>query len=110
MKSTNQLSSIGLAVLLAITCFTTVSTKPVLRKPPAKKAPVKRATTFKPACASPSYPTPAPVASLGIDAQCGLPGSGIGPEGQQNMAKNNFCERHSTNNHHRRFDQASGAG
>ena len=92
MKSTKQrLSSFGLVALLAITCFTTVSTKPVLKKPPAKTTPVVKATKFKPACTSPSYPTPAPAASLGIDAQCGLAGSGIGPEGQQNTAKNNFC-------------------
>src|SRR5215471_1148607 len=45
---------------------------------------------FTPSCDSPSYPTPAPQASLGIDAACDLPGSG-GAEANQNKAKNNFC-------------------
>ena len=57
----------------------------------AKPAPVFKPTKFKPTCAKPNYPTPAPALSPGIDAQCGLAGSGAGPEGQQNMAKNNFC-------------------
>src|ERR1700752_2540081 len=50
-----------------------------------------KATSFKPACAKPSYPTPAPAAPPAIDSQCGLAGAGLGPEGAQNSAKNNFC-------------------
>lgn len=53
-------------------------------------APSKR-VKFKPACANLSYPTPAPSKSPAIDSQCGLNGSGIGPEATQNSAKNNFC-------------------
>lgn len=54
-------------------------------------APVFKPTKFEPTCTNPSYPSPAPTASLEIDAQCGLAGSGSGPEGQQDMTKNNFC-------------------
>jgi hypothetical protein len=62
-------------------------------KPGAKPAPVFKPTTFTPACASPSFPIPAPATSPGIDAQCGITGDGIGPEGQQNSVKNNFCAK-----------------
>ena len=61
-----------------------------VRTSPSKPAPFKR-TKFKPACANPSYPTPVPAKSPEIDSQCGLAGSGTGPEGAQNSAKNNFC-------------------
>jgi hypothetical protein len=56
----------------------------------AKTPPVK-GVIFKPACEKPSYPMPAPARSPAIDSQCGLAGSGTGPEGQQNMSKNDFC-------------------
>jgi hypothetical protein len=59
-------------------------------KAPARTVLVKSAV-FKPACTRPSYPVPAPSASPAIDSQCGLAGSGTGPEGQQNMSKNDFC-------------------
>jgi hypothetical protein len=55
-----------------------------------KPAPFKR-TRFKPVCANPTYPAPAPAKAPSIDSQCGLAGSGSGPEGAQNSAKNNFC-------------------
>lgn len=42
---------------------------------------------FTPNCADPSLPGPA----TAIDQQCGLDGSGSGPEAKQNDAKNNFC-------------------
>lgn len=58
-----------------------------------KPAPAFKPTTFKPACANPSYPAPAPKSSPAIDAQCGLAGAGSGPEGQQDMTKNNFCAK-----------------
>jgi hypothetical protein len=54
--------------------------------------PFKR-TKFTPVCANPSYPKPAPAKQPAIDSQCGLNGSGAGPEGAQNSAKNNFCAR-----------------
>ena len=54
------------------------------------KKPFKR-TRFTPVCANPSYPMPAPVKKPPIDSQCGLSGSGAGPEGAQDSAKNNFC-------------------
>jgi hypothetical protein len=56
----------------------------------AKPAPFRR-TKFKPTCANPNYPTPAPAKSPAIDSQCGLTGAGKGPEGLQDSAKNNFC-------------------
>jgi hypothetical protein len=59
----------------------------------AQTATAARPVKFKPACASPSYPTPPPSKSLGIDSQCGLSGAGSGPEGQQDSVKNNFCAR-----------------
>ena len=55
------------------------------------KAPIVKRVIFKPLCAKPSYPLPAPAQSPAIDSQCGLAGAGTGPEGQQNMAKNDFC-------------------
>ena len=39
---------------------------------------VVSADTFKPSCTNPSFPTPAPKNSLGIDSQCGVAGSGSG--------------------------------
>ena len=56
----------------------------------AKKPPLPAHTTFTPACSAPSYPSPPPKTSPGIDSQCGLEGSG-GEEANQNTAKNNFC-------------------
>src|SRR5207244_11644231 len=50
-----------------------------LRTSPSKPAPFKR-TKFKPACANPTYPTPAPAKSPEILSQCGLAGSGTGQE------------------------------
>ncbi len=46
--------------------------------------------TFTPACGTPSYPSPPPPSPPAIDSICGLQGDD-GPEGHQNMAKNNFC-------------------
>lgn len=93
MNSMHQRNfSLGSFFLIAIVCgLTTVCSGPAFGQPAAKKAPAFKATKFKPVCAQPSYPTPAPAQSPKIDAQCGLAGSGTGPEGQQNMAKNNFC-------------------
>ncbi len=46
---------------------------------------------FKPTCKKPNFPSPPPTKKPAIDSQCGLQGSGTGPEGAQNAAKNNFC-------------------
>lgn len=81
--------SVGL-VLLCLTLSLTQSVDPSFGQSKAKP-PAPKPTKFKPACSQPSYPTPAPAQGPQIDALCGLPGAGSGPEGQQNMAKNNFC-------------------
>jgi len=90
MNSKNPHFSIGRVAVFVITLGLTVLTTSAFGQSQTKPNPFKR-TKFKPVCTSPSYPTPAPARSPDIDAQCGLAGSGIGPEGQQNMAKNNFC-------------------
>ena len=82
------------AYLLAIAFTWTISGAlgrlPAFAQAKAKPAPFKR-TKFKPACANPSYPMPAPAKLPAIDSQCGLSGAGVGPEGVQDSAKNNFC-------------------
>jgi hypothetical protein len=75
-----------IAIGFAAAGFLTISVFGQKPKPAAFKR-----TRFKPVCANPSYPTPAPAKSPSIDAQCGLAGSGVGPEGAQNSAKDNFC-------------------
>lgn len=83
----------GCALLCAVTFGMTISaltSKLVFGQTPVAAA---KRVKFKPACAKPSFPTPAPARSLGIDAQCGLAGAGAGPEGQQDMVKNNFCAK-----------------
>lgn len=67
--------------------------KPPVPKSQGKPAPAFKPTKFKPACVNPSYPMPAPAAAPAIDSQCGLAGAGVGPEGQQDMVKNNFCAK-----------------
>jgi hypothetical protein len=79
------LSAAGWGVVL---CAQNTSTQSVQEQ--ARKASPFKSTPFQPKCDHPSYPSPAPKASLGIDAQCGLTGSG-GDEANQNSAKNNFC-------------------
>lgn len=81
--------------LLAVTLSTTIlgAANPALGKPGARTTPAPKRVKFKPVCANTSYPTPAPAKSPKIDSQCGLPGAGTGPEGQQNSAKNNFCAK-----------------
>lgn len=55
-------------------------------------SPAAAATKFKPACASPHYPSPPPSKPPAIDSQCGLSGvGGATPEGVQDSVKNNFC-------------------
>lgn len=96
MNSKKRHFSVGLIVAFGISLGLTVlntSSTSALGQSKAKAAPATKSTKFKPACANPSYPTPAPAGSLGIDAQCGLAGSGTGPEGQQNTAKDNFCAK-----------------
>jgi hypothetical protein len=60
------------------------------RKPSGKAATPSSQGPFSPACSNPSFPQPSAKTSLGIDAQCGVAGSG-GAEAEQNKAKNNFC-------------------
>ena len=79
--------STGIIVLCAVSGGLA---QPAAAKPPVKPTPAKR-TAFKPVCAKPSYPIPAPAQIPAIDSQCGLVGAGTGPEGQQNMSKNDFC-------------------
>ena len=95
MKSVKHLPrAVCVVLLFAVTFGLTIFGAPKVKtKPKPKTVPAVKGTKFKPACANPSYPTPAPSSSLGIDGQCGLAGSGTGPEGQQNMAKNNFCAK-----------------
>jgi hypothetical protein len=56
---------------------------PVFAQRPTKQS-------FSPGCSNPSYPVPAPVKPPGIDAKCGIMGTGT-TEANQNRAKNNFC-------------------
>jgi len=79
----------GMAIISALESTRVVGQTPTAAAQPAKFKPTK----FKPACVTPSYPTPAPTSSLGIDSQCGLAGAGVGPEGQQDSVKNNFCAK-----------------
>ncbi|MEO8435822.1 MAG: hypothetical protein ABI596_13060 [Pyrinomonadaceae bacterium] len=65
---------------------------PRVKPPQTKPKPVKK-VPFKPACTTPGFPSPAPVAKLGIDSQCGLTGSGTAAEGKQDSVKNNFCAK-----------------
>ncbi len=48
------------------------------------------ADKFKQECDSPHYPSPEPSQKLGIEAKCGVEGSG-GDNAEQNRVKNNFC-------------------
>jgi len=65
--------------------------RPPRRAARTRQAPAPARARFKPACPSPTYPSPPPAASPAIDSQCGLSGAGAGPEGVQDAVKNNFC-------------------
>jgi hypothetical protein len=91
----NDRNSIGIlpwTLRLGLMIFCFVIFQPAAAKPKARVQQPKP-SQFKPVCPSPSYPSPPPAKSLGIDSKCGLPGSGAGAEGQQNTAKNNFCAK-----------------
>lgn len=100
MKQTRYLRTVFL-VLVFVASFGVTSlamwgggrSKPAVPKAQGKTAPPFKPTKFKPACVNPSYPMPAPTSAPAIDAQCGLAGAGAGPEGQQDMVKNNFCAK-----------------
>ncbi|MBC8029135.1 MAG: hypothetical protein H7Z16_03410 [Pyrinomonadaceae bacterium] len=63
-------------------------------KAQAKPKPAFEKTKFTPACENPSFPMPAPASAPAIDSLCGLAGTGgAGPEGVQDMVKNNFCAK-----------------
>ncbi len=94
-KSTKRSMIVGAVVLCAVALSSTVTSKPKPKHSsgkPANQAPFKR-TVFKPLCATPTYPLPAPATKPAIDSLCGVAGSGTGPEGAQNSAKNNFCAK-----------------
>lgn len=82
--------SVGL-VFLFLALSLTKPAGPSFGQSKPKPAPSPKPTKFTPACRQPSYPTPPPAQSPQIDSVCGLAGAGTGPEGQQNMVKNNFC-------------------
>ena len=84
-------ASVVLLTACALNLPTHGTTKP---KPSRAKARAKTARVvdaLKPACRKPSFPSPSPSGTLGIDKQCGLTGSGTGAEGVQDSVKNNFC-------------------
>lgn len=62
-------------VTTSLTLFCFVNLQPAVARPRARTQQPK-ATKFKPACPAPSYPSPAPAKSLGIDLKCLLPGFG----------------------------------
>jgi len=60
----------------------------------ARAKPAFKPTKFKPACANPTLPMPAPAKAPAIDSLCGLSGiGGATPEGVQDSVKNNFCAK-----------------
>jgi hypothetical protein len=81
------------AGVFVITFVGVSESRAVFAQARARTAPAFKRVKFKPVCASPSYPTPPPAKSPAIDSQCGLSGAGLGAEGQQDMAKNNFCAK-----------------
>jgi hypothetical protein len=82
--------AVGLTVVLGLSLSLTIPVRPSFGQSKVK-TPAPKPTKFKPVCAQPSYPTPPPAQSPGIDAICGLAGAGSGAEALQDTAKNNFC-------------------
>jgi len=81
----------GLAIALFLAALDSPTSRLSFAQSKRKPAAFKR-TKFKPLCANPTYPMPAPAKPPLIDSQCGLSGvGGGGPEGVQDAAKNNFC-------------------
>jgi len=93
MKLVTRLHVLVCVVFLAASMFGSSAIQATRLKTPQGKPKPFRKTAFKPACATPSFPSPAPSKKLGIDSQCGLSGSGAAAEGQQDMVKNNFCAK-----------------
>jgi len=96
MESTKSVRSVVLTLILLVTCVTILAAwgggnanVALAQKP----KPAFKPTKFKPACANPTFPLPAPAKAKPIDSLCGLAGSGVGPEGAQDMVKNNFCAK-----------------
>lgn len=81
------------AIMFGLTIFGPSNSQPIFGQGKTTTASTTKRVPFKPACASPGYPTPAPAKSPKIDSQCGLAGAGTGPEGAQNSTKNNFCAK-----------------
>jgi hypothetical protein len=94
MKPTERLRA-GLCAVLLCCCvlLPAGASSKARKKTQTTAAQPAKSQSFKPACSSPSYPSPPPKTSPGIDSQCGLNGSGTGAEGQQNSVKNNFCAK-----------------
>jgi hypothetical protein len=97
MQQTSLRRPLSILLFVAIFGVTNLATwggarsKPPVPNAQAKPKPPFKRTKFKPACKNPSFPMPAPAKPPAIDSQCGLAGAGAGPEGQQDMVKNNFC-------------------
>lgn len=84
--------AVGICLALLATGFDTTATDAnKTNEPPTAQSPTRTSGTFNPSCTKPNFPQPSPQQKPGIDAQCGLSGSGSGAEGNQNAAKNNFC-------------------
>jgi hypothetical protein len=84
-------ASVALLTACVLQPTTLGASKPKPSRAKAKTKTARVVNSLKPACQKPSYPSPSPAKALGIDAQCGLAGSGTGAEGQQDSVKNNFC-------------------
>lgn len=87
-QSFASIRTIGISAIATVLLFSGVDGLSAQRR--STSAPSKP-VLFMPLCPNPSYPTPAPSKNPAIDSQCGLNGSGAGPEAAQNDAKNNFC-------------------
>ena len=100
MRRRKSLPALLLALLFVVSLGVTslaarhgATSKPPVSRTQRKPAPALKPARFKPLCVNPNYPMPAPAKPLAIDAQCGLAGAGVGPEGKQDMVKNNFCAK-----------------
>lgn len=84
-------ASVVLLTVFALNLPTHGAMKPKPAHAKVKAKTVRVVDSLKPACRKPSFPSPSPSGTLGIDKQCGLTGAGTGAEGLQDSVKNNFC-------------------
>lgn len=83
------IAALGMAVLTSWG-----SGRASMAKAQAPAKPTFKPTKFKPTCANPTFPMPAPAKAPAIDSLCGLSGiGGASPEGVQDAVKNNFCAK-----------------